>query len=261
MRAHASLVGPHDRQHIGQVELTLRVVGGDLAESGDERPTVERVDARADLADPHLELRGVARRLRLDHALDRAVGRPHHPAVAARVIEHRRRQRRRRARAGVRLGQPGQRLRVDQRMIRVQHDHRVRRLDLRHRRLHGISRAQRLRLHRHRHLAVEHGRQRPVGPLDHDHLPRAGSAGSRHRPGDHRPATHLVEQLRRSGAHPRALPGSKNDNDRRGHTVIVGDCGPIVGCRRVRRSFDSASLRLASFLASASCALHTSISR
>ena len=214
---HAPLARPHDRHHVGQVQLALRVIAPHLVQRRDQRRALERIDAGADLADPQLELGRVAGRLGLDDALDRAVRRPHHPPVPARVLEHRRGERRRRPRAGVRLGQPSQRLGRDQRVIGVQHDDRVSRIDVPRRRLDRIGRPTRLLLHRHRHLAVQRRLQRPVGPLDHDHLPGAGRAGSRHRPGDNRPATDLVQQLRRRGAHPRTLPRGEDHDDRRGH--------------------------------------------
>ena len=217
VREHAPLARAHDRQHVGQVQLALRVVAPHLVERREQRRALERIDAGADLPDPQLELGRVAGRLRLDHALDRAVRRPHHSPVATRIVEHRRGERRRRARARVRLGQPGQRLGLNQRVVGVQHDDGVGPVDLLRRRLDRIRRPTRLLLDRHRHVAVQQRLQRPVGTFDHDHLAGAGRPGSRHRPGDNRPATDLVEQLRRRGAHPRTLPRGEDHDDRRGH--------------------------------------------
>ena len=47
-------------QHVGQVELALRVVGVDLRERVEQRGAVERVDAGVDLADRELLGRRVA---------------------------------------------------------------------------------------------------------------------------------------------------------------------------------------------------------
>ncbi len=75
-------------------------------------PRGEHEDARVDLADLALGLRSSRpSRLGLDHARRRAVGVAHDAPVAARVLEHRRRHRRRRAAARVRLEQLGDRLR------------------------------------------------------------------------------------------------------------------------------------------------------
>ena len=121
----APLVRSHDLQHVGQVQLALGVVASHLIERRDQRRALERKDPRADLADPQLHLGGVAGRLGLDDALDRPVRRPHDPSVPARIIEHRGSERRSRARLGMRLRQPGERVRRDQRVIAVQHDDRV----------------------------------------------------------------------------------------------------------------------------------------
>ncbi len=83
------LAGPEHRQHVGEVELALGVVGPHLAERIEQRAALEGEDPGVHLADRELELGGVARRLRLHHALDGAVRGADDAAIAGRVLDDR----------------------------------------------------------------------------------------------------------------------------------------------------------------------------
>ena len=71
--------------HVGQVELALCVVGGEVAQRRSEQVAAECVDARADLVDVEFFGRCVAL---LDDSLHPAVGRADDAAVAGRVVHH-----------------------------------------------------------------------------------------------------------------------------------------------------------------------------
>ena len=110
--------GAQERQHVGQVELALGVVGGQRLERLEQVAARERVDAGVDLAD-RLLLRGrVAGRLGLHHPLDVAVGGAHDAAVARGVLELHGRHRGRRAAVLVGARERVDRLGGDQRARR-----------------------------------------------------------------------------------------------------------------------------------------------
>ena len=120
----------HRRQDVGQVQLALRVVGAQAAERVEQRAPVEREDRAVDLADRELLLRRIARRLRLDDALDVAVVVAHDAAVAARVVERHRRHRGGGAVLGVRPHELRERGGRDERHVARQDEHRAGRVDL-----------------------------------------------------------------------------------------------------------------------------------
>ena len=76
-RGDVLLARPQQRDHVGQVELALRVGGADLGERVEQRAGVEGVDAGVDLVDRELMLARVAGDLRLDDPLDGAVRAAH----------------------------------------------------------------------------------------------------------------------------------------------------------------------------------------
>jgi hypothetical protein len=75
-------MGAEHGQHVGQVVLALDVVGGDLPQGDEQRIPSKAKDRGVDLPEVEFELGRVARDLRLDDALDGAVGRPDDPTVA-----------------------------------------------------------------------------------------------------------------------------------------------------------------------------------
>jgi hypothetical protein len=113
-----------DGQHVGQVELALCVVGLELLERLAQRVAVEGEDRAVDLADLELGGRRVARRLRLDDALDGSRLVAHHAAVAGRVVEQHRRHRRGSALPGVRPYERRDRLAGHERRVARQDDDR-----------------------------------------------------------------------------------------------------------------------------------------
>jgi hypothetical protein len=210
-------VAAQDRQHIGEVELPLCVVGPDLGERREKGLAGEREDPGVDLGDPALLLARVAVGLRLDDPLDAAVGRPHDPAIAPRVIEHGGQDRRGGSGGGVVAVQPGDRARADQRQIAVQDDHRVAAGDQAGGCLDGVGCAARLFLDDDLDGLVEVIAERLRWCVDDDHARGAGLPRGRDRPGDHRRTADRVQELRRPGAHPRSLAGGEDHDDGFGH--------------------------------------------
>ena len=191
-----------------------------------QRSRVEHVDARVDLADLELGLRGVAVLLGLHHALDRSARVAHHPPVAARVLEHRRGHRRRGAASRVRLGQLPDRLGAHQRHVAAQHHHRARP------RRAGSPRGTRAGPspqrppRRCRWSAAAPPAPRPpaappssarAGESTTTTLLGPGLQGRLHRPQHHRAAAQLVQHLRRLRAHARALARGEDQDSGSGH--------------------------------------------
>ncbi len=153
-RADALAVAAGDAQHVGQVELALRVVGRQPRQAVAQHRRVERVHTGVDLGD---QLFGGGGVLLLDDPLHGAVAGTHDPAVADRVLHHGRQHGHRVARRSV-LGQQGlEGLGVEQRHVAVAHDHGaaqvVRQLCQAAR--DGVPGALLLRLHRDGDLATE----------------------------------------------------------------------------------------------------------
>ena len=163
-----------------------------------------------------LELGRVAGDLGLDDALDGPVGCAHDAPVPARVVEHHGRHRRRgpaRARAPARARRSSPRL------------------------INGWSPLSTIAvapgsmycaaawtasavprgslLDRHLGRAVERLLEPPLRPVDDHHHAGAGLVRGGDGPLDHRPPAQRVQQLRRGGAHPGALPRGKDDDDGR----------------------------------------------
>ena len=112
-------VGADDRDHVGQVELLLRVVGPQPAQRRAQRRDVEGVHAGVDLANGLLRRRGVGL---LDDADDLTVLGAQDAAVTGRIGQ-RRGQHGRGGRLGaVRGDQVGQRVGVQQRDVARGHD-------------------------------------------------------------------------------------------------------------------------------------------
>ena len=95
---------PEDLDHVGQVVLALRVLGGD-ARQGRPEAAVEAVRAGADLADGALLGRGVA----VLHDGHRQAALADHPAVAGGIVELGGEEGRRRARLPVSLDEAAER--------------------------------------------------------------------------------------------------------------------------------------------------------
>ncbi len=187
--------GEQGRQDVGQVELALGVVLLEAAQRCEQRAAVEHVQAGVDLADRELGLGRVAGGLRLDDALDVAVGAAEHAAVAARVLELHRRQRRGGAGLLVRGDDRGDRLARDQRHVAVQHDHGA---------LPDRSGRPRPRRRRRSRAAAAGSppRRRRAGArraaawiVDDDHPLRSGLARGEQRPQDHRSPADRVQDL------------------------------------------------------------------
>ncbi len=215
--AHRSASGTQDRQHVGQVQLALGVVGADLAERVEQLAAVERVDAAVDLADLQLGRGRVAGLLRLDDALDGAVGRAHDAAVAGRVRQHHRQHRRRGGLLDVGRRERVQRGARHQRHVAVEDDHRRVAVDLAGRGLDRVGRAARLLLDGEHDVVGEPRRERAIGAADDDDLGRARGAGRVDGPAEQRSATERVQQFRRCGTHARSLARREDDDDRSGH--------------------------------------------
>ena len=221
VRGDQLAVGAQERQHVGQVELALGVVGGEPPERLDEVAARERVDARVDLADRLLLGGRVARRLRLDDALDAAVGRADHAPVARRVLELHRRHRRRRAALLVCVGERGDRLGGDQRHVAVEHEHGVVGADVARGRAHRVAGPVGLLLHRELHAVGERTLEPPLRPVDHHDPPGPGLLRGVDRPADDRPPADRVQDLRRVGLHTRALARGEDQHGGSGHAIIV----------------------------------------
>ena len=210
-------VGAQERQHVGQVELALGVVGGEAAERVEQVAARERVDAGVDLADRLLLGRRVAGRLRLDHALDAAVGGADHAPVAGRVLELHRRHRRRGAALLVRLRERGDRLGGDQRHVAVEHEHGVAVADVVGGGAHRVAGPVGLLLHRHLDAVGELTGEPAARPVD-DHDPaRTRLLCGPDRPADHRAPADRVQDLRRLGLHARALARGEDQHGGSGH--------------------------------------------
>ena len=94
-RLHRADAVAHRRQpldHVGEVELGLRVVGGEVAQRRPEQVAPEGVDPHVRLLDVELVGAGVAL---FDDAEHAPIAGAHDAAVAGRVVEHAREQRRR----------------------------------------------------------------------------------------------------------------------------------------------------------------------
>ena len=181
-------VGAQQRQHVGQVELALRVVGRRAPQRLEQVAARERVDAGVDLADRLLLGRRVAGRLGLHHALDaarRRRGRRGRSRAGRRAPSSPswppRRSPRGRARAPDRLG-------GDQRHVAVEHEHRVVGVDVVGRRADGVAGAVGLLLDRHLDVLGQRVGERALRPVDDDDPAGAGLARGGDRPLDHRAA-------------------------------------------------------------------------
>ena len=115
---HDVPVGADDRDHVGQVELLLGVVGPQPAQRRAQRRDVERVHTGVDLADGQLRRAGVGL---LDDAGHLTVLRADDAAVAGRIGQRRGEHGRRGGLGAVRGDQAGQRVGVQQRHIAVGH--------------------------------------------------------------------------------------------------------------------------------------------
>ena len=213
----------HRRQRaddVGEVVLALGVVGRQVAQRRAEEVAAEGVDARADLADLPLLAAGVAL---LDDAQHPVVGTADDPAVAGRVVQHRRQHG-----DGVVVGDVGgdelvERLGPQQRRVAGEHDDRrlvveVVARDGRHPARRRVAGAALLELLDERDVRPRRGE---LGDLRGDLLGvMADDDRGRRRPQplqglddveDHRPAADHVQRLGAVGAHPRALAGGEHD--------------------------------------------------
>ena len=187
--------GEQGRQDVGQVELALGVVLLEAAQRCEQRGAVEHVQAGVDLADRELGLGRVTGGLRLDDALDVAVGAAEHAAVAARVLELHRGQRRRGPGLLVGGDDRGDRLARDQRHVAVQHDHGACRIDQAGRGRDGVAGPARSLLDRDLDAVGQVLGEQPLRIVDDDHPLRAGLARGEQRPQDHRSPADRVQDL------------------------------------------------------------------
>ena len=141
------LVATQDRQHVGEVELALGVVGADVGQRLQQRLAVEGEHAGAHLPDVELELGRIARCLRLDDALDGPVGSAHDPSVATGIVEGDGHERGGGPGALMGLRERPQRRGGDERRVAVDHDHRVGTAEVGNRGAHGARGSVVLRLH------------------------------------------------------------------------------------------------------------------
>ena len=141
----------------------------------------------------------------------------HDAPVAGRVLELHRRHRRRRAALLVRPREPGDRLGGDQRHIAVEHEHRVAGADVPGGRAHGVAGAVGLLLHGELDTVGQPALE-PAPRAVHDHDPPCpGLLRGPDRPADHRPPADRVQDLRRVGAHARALARGEDQHGGSGH--------------------------------------------
>ena len=221
VRADRLALGAQQRQHVGQVELALRVVGAQLLQRLEQVAARERVDAGVDLADRLLLGRRVAGRLGLHHPLDAALRVAHDAPVAARVLELHRRHRGRRAALLVGARERGDRLGGDQRHVAVEHEHGGVGVDLVRRRADGVAGAVGLLLDRHLDVLGQRLGERALRPVD-DHDPAgARLAGRGDRPLDHRAPAQRMQHLRHRRAHPGPLARGEDQDGGSGHRGIV----------------------------------------
>ena len=226
VRADRLALGAQQRQHVGQVELALRVVGAQLLQRLQQVAARERVDAGVDLADRLLLGRRVAGRLGLHHPLDAALRVAHDAPVAARVLELHRRHRGRRAALLVGARERGDRVGGDQRDVAVEHEHGGAGVDLVGRRADGVAGAVRLLLDRHLDVLGQRVGQRALRPVD-DHDPAgARLAGRGDRPLDHRAPAQRMQHLRYRRAHPGPLARGEDQDGGSGHRGIVVSASP-----------------------------------
>ncbi len=213
-RASPVTVPAQDRDHIGEVLLPTRVVGGHPLQGVRQQRPVEGVHADVDLVDRPLRL---GRVLVLDDRLDAAVRRPDHPPVPGRVRHLGRQHRRGIALILMRLHQRPERLAPQQRMIAVRHDHGpVQRTGLLQRHPHRVPGTALVLLHH--GLGVGRVLRQvlddllaPVPDDDDKALRLQPPRGGEHMP-EHAAPAQLVQDLRLTGLHPGALARGENDD-------------------------------------------------
>ena len=232
----ASTSAPLEREqveHLGQVQLALRVVRAQPRQRLPEGAALERIDARVHLRYQALLGGRVPLLLGLDNPLDRPARVAHHPPVAARIVEDRAEHRGGRAALQVSVDQPADRLGVDKRHVAAQdHDRRVgveagcrpgvqvgpgRRVELRHGRTDSAAGAVRPLLHRQVNPRRQDVLERPLRRVHHHDLSGSRLKGRLHRPQHHRPAAQLMQHLRGLRAHARALAGGEDQDGWRAH--------------------------------------------
>ncbi len=210
MRPHGPAGRAQRGQDVREVRLALGGARRERLQGGEQRAGVEQVQARVDLADRHLRLGGVAGHLRLDHAVHAAAGVPHHAAVAARVGELHRRDRR--PRVAVTGDQRLDRLGGEQRHVAVDDERRCARIDQAGGGHDGAAGAVGLGLHGDLDALGQVRREPPVRVVDDDHARGAGLLGGLDRPQKHRPSADRVQDLGQGGAHPGALARREDDH-------------------------------------------------
>ncbi|MPM41228.1 hypothetical protein SDC9_87878 [bioreactor metagenome] len=212
--------------HIGEVELALRVVGAETGQAVVQDVGVEDVDAGVDLGDRPLRLRGV---LVLDDAGDPGVAAADDPAVAGRVGHVRGQHGDRVPGAAVVLDHGAQRLAAEQGDVAVRDDDDA--ADLPQRRQaahHRVTGALLLLLHRGQHRRGDLAQVRldlfALVAHHDDQVLRRHLFGGVDRPGQHRAAGDLVQHLGPGRLHPG--PGTGGEHHDSAHTSA---------CRCVRR--------------------------
>jgi hypothetical protein len=218
VRTDPLAVLPGDGQHVGQVELALRVVGGDPAQAVAQRGRVEGVDPGVDLVDLPLLRRRV---LVLDDPGDRAVVTRDDPPVPGRVGHPRGQHGHRIALLVVRGDQLQQRLRLQQRHVTRRHHDRA--VEVRRYGAQAgpdrVTGAQLLLLDGGLHSWVdvlEVRLDQLAAVADHDHqVLRVECTGGDHGVPDETAPADLVQHLRGRRFHPGSQTGG-HDHDRRG---------------------------------------------
>ena len=234
-------VGMRQRDELGQVQLTGRRRGLQVADPGPQPGALERIQAAVDLLDGALSL---GRVLVLDDPGDVAAG-PDDPAVAPRVLRHRGGQ------GDGRFGRPAAfdeaahgRGRQERR-VAAQDDDLVRRtLHGRHGRLEGVPGAERRILDRPVHIVGEDAPDGLGGRRDEDQGASSGGLDRRlDDVGQHRTSAQRMEDLGASRAHPGPEPGRQDDDGRRGWMSRHRAAIPVrawagVGGHQVAEIFD-----------------------
>ena len=239
-------VAAHDAHHVGEVLLALRVAGGDPLDRVGQQGAVKGVAAGVDLVDGPLR-RG---RVGILHDLgQRAAVVPDDAPVPGRIGDPRGEHGHRVSRGGVLTDQRGQRLRAQQRHVRVgDHDDAgqvAERLGHHPDRVAGAAQPV---LHHHPHVRGAPGRFGadlvPAVTGHHDEALRAESGRRRQRVPEHAATAQGMQHLRDARSHPRTLARGEDDDSDRAR-LAHGGKSPRVA-RRPLRSAEESTRRTAS---------------
>ncbi len=218
---HAPPVGHRHRDQVGEVVLPRRR-GGHGRDVGAQPAGVEAVGPRVHFVDGAGGR--IGRRLLHDRP-DRAVGAPHHAAVAGRVGDPRGEERDAGTSVGLRPLQRDEELGGHERRVAHRHHHLPDLAgELRQPRPHGVGGAQ-LRLLSHAPCTIAEMRLDLVRVVTGDHhlLLDAGRGQRGQDVVEHRAARHRVQHLWQAGSHASSLAGGQHDRRGDGHDP-AGSC-------------------------------------